>query len=104
VQICYKQQTGEHLGYAVSQFENPAAALVAIDLLHNFKLHGRNIEVAPYKKKSRDTAARLTLPLQRSHFATNEASALVMNLTKNVQWMYDFFTSCIMFMEHNTDV
>jgi RNA recognition motif-containing protein len=91
VQICHKQQTGEHLGYAVSYFETPAAAQLAIDMLHNFKVHGRNIVVAPYKKRSKDPAARHTFALQCSQYAADDALSVVMNLSRNVQWMYDFF-------------
>jgi RNA recognition motif-containing protein len=92
VQICYERQTAKHLGYAVSHFDNPAAAQFAIDMLHNFKLHGRNIVVAPYRTKARDAAARQAAPLQCSQFAANEAVAVVMNLSKSAKWMYDFLT------------
>jgi RNA recognition motif-containing protein len=99
VQICYKKRTGKHLGYAVSHFENPAAAQFAIDMLQNFKLRGRNIVVAPYKKKTRNAAAQHTFSSQCSQFAPYEAFAVVMNLRKDLKWMYAFFASCILLRE-----
>jgi RNA recognition motif-containing protein len=102
VQICYEQQTGKHLGYAVSHFENPAAAQFATDMLQNFQLRGRNIVVAPYKKKARNAAAQLTFPSQCSQFAPYEAFAVVTNLRKDVKWMYAFFVSCILLREQCT--
>jgi RNA recognition motif-containing protein len=102
MQICYERRTGKHLGYAVSHFEDPAAAQFAIDMLHNFKLGGRNIVVAPYQKKAMDAATRHPSPLQCSQIAVNSAVAVVMNLSPDATWMYDFFPSCKVFMHQFT--
>jgi RNA recognition motif-containing protein len=91
VQICYDRHTAKHLGYAISHFDHPAAAQYAIDTLHNFKLHGRHIVVAPYRTKVKDASALHACPPQCSPPAANEAVAVVMNLSKNATWMYDFF-------------
>jgi hypothetical protein len=99
MQICYERRTGKHLGYAVSHFENPAAAQYAIDMLHNFNLRGRNIVVAPYQKITRDAAALHPSPLQCSQIAADSAIAVVMNLSADATWMYVFFPSCKVSMD-----
>jgi RNA recognition motif-containing protein len=92
VQICYERHTAKHLGYAVVHFDNPAAAQYAIDMLHNSKLHGRHIVVAPYRTKVRDASAPQVSPQQSSPLVGNEAVAVVLNLNKNATWMYDLLT------------
>jgi hypothetical protein len=91
MQICYDRHTANHLGYAISHFDHPAAAQYAIATLHNFKLHGRHIVVAPYRPKRKDACALHACPPQFSPPAANEAVALVINLSENATWMYGPF-------------
>jgi RNA recognition motif-containing protein len=87
MQMCYERHTAKHLGYAIAHFDNPAAAQYAINMLHNSKLHGRHIVVAPYKTKVRDASAPQAMPAQSSPREAKGAVALVMNLSKNTTWM-----------------
>jgi hypothetical protein len=72
-------------------------------MLHNFKLHGRHIVVAPYRAKGRDASARnVSLPTIAPKVASaGEAVAVVMNLSKNATWMYDPFMRIILLLKRN---